>query len=77
MPTSITIRSVPDDVRDELARRAAAAGQSLQEFLSSELRALSSRPSSADALRRARQRARSYPPITGSEILDEIEADRR
>ncbi|WP_141898142.1 hypothetical protein [Paramicrobacterium agarici] len=77
MPTSITIRSVPEDVRDELARRASLAGQSLQEFLSSELRALTSRPSSADAIARARQRARSYPALTGAEILSDLDADRR
>jgi plasmid stability protein len=37
MATSITIRNVPEEVRDELASRAALAGRSLQEHLRSEL----------------------------------------
>ena len=43
--TSITVRNVPDDVRDELAARAARAGRSLQEHLRVELIQLASRPS--------------------------------
>ena len=31
--TSITIRDVPEETRDELAARAALAGRSLQEYL--------------------------------------------
>jgi plasmid stability protein len=30
---AITIRDIPDDVRDELAARAARSGKSLQEYL--------------------------------------------
>ncbi|MGH3209759.1 MAG: FitA-like ribbon-helix-helix domain-containing protein, partial [Trebonia sp.] len=37
MTTSITIRDVPDETRDELAARAAATGRSLQEYLRSKL----------------------------------------
>ena len=33
VPVAITIRDVPDEVRDELAARAARSGQSLQEYL--------------------------------------------
>ncbi len=33
MSVAITVRGVPDEVRDELAARAARAGQSLQEYL--------------------------------------------
>ena len=42
--TSITVRDVPDEVRDELAARAARAGRSLQEHLRRELIAWASRP---------------------------------
>ena len=49
MPVSMTIRDVPDDARDELAARAALAGQSLQEYLRAQLVALARRPS-PDAL---------------------------
>ena len=44
MPVAITIRNVPDEVRNELAARAAAKGWSLQEFMLSELIELSRRP---------------------------------
>jgi plasmid stability protein len=33
MPTSVTIRNVPDETRNELAARAALTGRSLQEYL--------------------------------------------
>jgi plasmid stability protein len=52
MPKSITIRDVPDDVRDELAVRAARAGRSLQEHLRLELTELARRPSVDELLRR-------------------------
>jgi antitoxin FitA len=45
MPVSVTIRDVPDETRDELAARAARAGQSLQEYLRVQLVALAQRPS--------------------------------
>jgi len=37
MSTSITIRDVPDETRDELAARAALTGRSLQEYLRTRL----------------------------------------
>lgn len=77
MAVSITIRSVPDDVRDELARRASLAGQSLQEFLSAELRSLAERPSPAEALSRARRIARLNTPVSAEEIICDLESERR
>ena len=77
MPVTITIRAVPDDVRDTLAARAAQAGKSLQEYLSGELAALASRPSSIEAVARARLRARAYPVIGPADILSDLDADRR
>ena len=56
---SITVRNVPDDVRDELAARAARAGQSLQEHLRAELIELARKPSVADLIEGARSRTRS------------------
>jgi antitoxin FitA len=49
MPVSMTIRDVPDETRDELAARAARAGQSLQEYVRGQLNELARRPS-PDAL---------------------------
>ncbi|GIF77382.1 FitA-like ribbon-helix-helix domain-containing protein [Asanoa siamensis] len=57
MTVAITIRNVPDDVRDELAARAARAGRSLQEYLLRELVDLAVRPTAEDVIARARARA--------------------
>ena len=43
MAKNVTIRGVPDEVRDELARRARLHGQSLQEFLLGQLIELAAR----------------------------------
>ncbi len=75
--TTITVRNVPDDVRDELAERAAMSGRSLQEYLSAELRRIASTPSAAEAITRARLNARSYPDITTTEIVEAVRAGRR
>jgi plasmid stability protein len=76
MPVAITIRNVPDQVRNELAARAAANGWSLQEFLLSELTALSTRPNNATLIARARQRLENRGP-TIEQILEARDADRR
>ncbi|WP_308465664.1 FitA-like ribbon-helix-helix domain-containing protein [Rathayibacter soli] len=77
MPVTISIRAVPDDVRDELAARAARSGRSLQEYLSAELAALAARPSASEAIMRARMRAAHYPPMDVRDLLNDIDADRR
>jgi len=55
----IQIRDVPETVRDELARKAAAAGQSMQSYLLGELTRLAERPSMAEITQRAQARARA------------------
>ncbi|GAA4383672.1 hypothetical protein GCM10023152_34090 [Agromyces bauzanensis] len=77
MPVNITIRSVPDDVRDELAARAKRSGRSLQEYLTAELARIASTPSPDDTLARIREHARGYPRVSTAEILDARDADRR
>jgi hypothetical protein len=62
--TLIQIRDVPESVRDELARKATAAGQSMQAYLLAELSKLAERPSMAEIVRRAQARARA----TGSTV---------
>jgi antitoxin FitA len=57
MPTVISIRNVPDDVRDELAARAGRSGRSLQEFLRGALIDLASRPDPALLMSEVRARA--------------------
>jgi hypothetical protein len=76
--TTITIRDVPPEVRDELAGRAARAGRSLQEHLRLELIDLASRPSASDWLRDVRRRkASSGAGLSRDQILDLRDADRR
>lgn len=74
---SITIRGVEDDVRDELAARAARSGRSLQEYLAGELRRIAATPSAAEALLLARQNARTYPSLTPADIVEALEVARR
>ncbi|MCY4112944.1 MAG: hypothetical protein OXG33_03255 [Chloroflexi bacterium] len=78
MPIQITIRDVPDDVRNELASRAARRGQSMQEFLRGELERIASRPSNDEWLAEVRRRKAAYGTrVTASEILEARDADRK
>lgn len=73
----MTIRDVPDEVRDELAARAARAGQSLQEYLRAQLAALAHRPSPADLWDRVQQRVETTGTrLPADDILEMREADR-
>jgi plasmid stability protein len=78
MTVAITIRNVPDEVRDELAARAARSGRSLQEYLVRELSALAARPSLEEVVTRARSRARrTDPALEVDRILADRDAERR
>ena len=75
---AITVRDVPDVVRDELASRAARSGKSLQEYLRRELVALAARPTLDDLLTRARARAATTGSrLTSDEIIELRDVDRR
>jgi antitoxin FitA len=73
---AITIRNVPDQVRNELAARAAAQGWSLQEFMLHELVELSRRPNKAELIARARDRLGGRG-LTVEQILEARDADRK
>ena len=78
MPVQITIRGVAEEVRDELALRAAARRQSMQEFLRGELERIASRPSVDLWLRDVRRRkAATGATVPRSAILQARDADRR
>jgi plasmid stability protein len=78
MGIQITIRDVPDKVRDELAARAALQGKSMQEFLRAELERLVARPTVDDWLQQVRRRKRaSQNRVSPAEILKARDADRR
>lgn len=74
---AITIRNVPQEVRDELAARAARAGRSLQEHLRLELIELATRRDNAELIRRVRERKARYGvEMTGDEIVEAIREGR-
>jgi plasmid stability protein len=75
---AVTVRDIPDGVRDELAARAARAGKSLQEYLRGLLVDAAGKPTVDDVLTRARARVTA----TGARIdtaatLAARDADRR
>ncbi|MBB5164519.1 hypothetical protein [Mycobacterium sp. AZCC_0083] len=75
---AITVRDIPDGVRDELAARAARAGQSLQEYLRGLLVATADKPTVDDVLARARARVAATGIRVGADdILTNRDADRR
>ena len=76
--TTITIRNVPESVRDELAARAARAGRSLQEHLLRELVELAARPSIDTLLDRVRARKEATgSSLDAAQILEFRDQDRR
>ncbi len=78
MTIQITIREVPEKVRDELAARAALQGKSMQEYLRGELERLASRPSVDAWLQQVRKRKRaSQTRVSSKQILQNRDADRR
>jgi plasmid stability protein len=75
---AITIRGVPDEVRDELAARAARSGQSLQEYLRGLLVATADRPTPRDVITRARARVNATKArLDAATILAAKDAERR
>jgi plasmid stability protein len=78
MPVAITIRGVPDEVRDELAARAARSGQSLQEYLRGVLVECAARPPVGDVIARARARVTTTGSrVDAATILRARDDDRR
>jgi antitoxin FitA len=65
--TTITIRDVPEETRDELAARAAMTGRSLQEYLRSRLVELARQPEAETLMARVRARKSA----TGSTLSPE------
>ena len=77
MNVALTVRNVPESVRDELAARAARSGRSLQEYLLLKLSELTAVPSPDDVISRARSRATmSGVQIPAASILAARDAER-
>ena len=78
MGVQITIRDVPEDVRDELASRAARQRKSMQEYLRQELERLATRPSVDAWLDSVRERRLAAGRrLSARKILSQRKADRR
>ena len=78
MSTSITIRDVPDETRDELAARAALSGRSLQAYLRMQMIELANTPDIDSLLQRIADRKEATRTVlTTDEILEYRDADRR
>jgi len=72
---NVLVRDLPADVHAELQRRAARAGQSLQQFLIVELTRLSATPTVADLVARVERRSGGRMPL--ADAAANIEAGRR
>jgi plasmid stability protein len=78
MATSITIRDVPDETRDELAARAALSGRSLQEYLRARLVELARQPDAEALVQRIHARkAATGSSLPADRILSRRDEDRR
>lgn len=74
---SVQVKNVPDDTHAVLRQRAAAAHQSLQEYLRSLLIREASKPTVADVMERAGGRAGGSMPLTEAAATLRAERDRR
>ena len=72
MPKTIQIRDVDDDVYDELARRAAAEGFSVPEFLRREAERLVARPSLREWAEETATFRTDLPPGAVQRALEEV-----
>ncbi len=69
MAVQITIRGVPEDVRNEIAARAAHKRQSMQEFLRGELERIASKPSMEMVLEAVSERKALYNTRVSAEDI--------
>ena len=77
MPVQITIRNVPEEIRDALAIRAARQRQSMQGFLRRELERIASRPAVDEWLQGVRDhKAAAGSHISTASILQARDVDR-
>ena len=71
---NVQVRGVPDDIHRELVRRAERAGQSLQQFLATQLALLAASPSLDDVLDRIEERGGGQ--LSPAAAIAALEAER-
>lgn len=78
MSVQITIRDIPEEVRDRLKVRAASRGQSMQRYLRGELKRLVAKPTVQEWIESVRADKRSSNNrVTTESILEARDADRK
>ena len=78
MPVTITIRDVPEAVRDVLQSRATRRGVSLEEYLRAELEQLASKPPDDEWLAAVRaHKAEMTSEVSAETILRYKDADKK
>jgi len=78
MGIQITIRDVPEAVRDELASRAAREGKSMQEYLRHAIELLASRPSPEQWIAMVRESKGHYgASVPAAVIAQNRDQDKR
>lgn len=70
----IQIREVPDEVHNELVRRAELAGQSLQQYLSAQLASIAATPTLSDVLERIEARLKGQ--LSKADAISALEEER-
>jgi antitoxin FitA len=71
---NLLVRDLPDDVHAALQRRAERRGQSLQQFLTVELRRLAQRPSVEEVLDRIERRRGGHVGL--GQAVEDLREDR-
>ena len=71
---NVQVRDVPDEVHEALVRRAAQAGQSLQQFLAAQLAAIAATPTIDDMLERIERRPKGR--LSARSAIDAIDTER-
>jgi len=71
---NVLVRDIPDDVHAALQRRAERSGQSLQQFLASELTRLASQPSVEELFDRVARRRGGRVGLRTA--VDDLDAER-
>lgn len=71
---NVLVRDLPEDVHAELQRRADQRGQSLQQYLTTELRRLANKPTLQDVLTRIERR--SGGEVGLQQAVDDIAEER-
>jgi len=71
---NVQIREVPDNVHNELVRRAELAGQSLQQYLSAQLAVIVATPTVDDVVNRIEKRSKAE--LSTSDAVAALEDER-